>query len=211
MDLEQIRREYLAGGLRRKNLKSDPFEQFQDWLALALRSNIPDPTAMTLATVDGAGQPSQRIVLLKHSDNKGLVFYTNYESQKGRDIVGNSNVSLHFPWHGIERQVLIKGTAEKVTQAESEQYFATRPRESQIAAWASPQSRELPTRQALLNRYQEKEIEFDDKKVRLPDFWGGYRVVPDYFEFWQGGAHRLHDRFRYTRAGLSWQIVRLAP
>lgn len=212
MDLEQIRREYLLGGLRREHLDENPFVQFKTWLQQAVASQIPDPTAMVLATVDAEGQPDQRIVLLKQMDERGLVFYTNYNSKKSRDIGINPKVSLHFPWHMMERQVRVNGVARRLSPAESLKYFISRPPESQVAAWASPQSERIQSRQFLLEQFQRMKEKFSDGKVPLPDFWGGYRVVPHRFEFWQGGSNRLHDRFEYLRTSEgTWDIGRLAP
>lgn len=211
VDLEEIRREYLRDGLQRKDLSEDPIRQFEIWLRQAMEAGIQDPTAMTLATVDAAGQPSQRIVLLKHVDTRGFVFYTNYESHKAQDIAANSKVSLHFPWHVLERQVKICGVAAKVSHVESLKYFATRPQESQLAAWASAQSRPVSSRQLLMKQFNAMKEKFRQGQIPLPDFWGGYRVEPTVIEFWQGGAHRLHDRFQYTRTDRGWSIERLAP
>ncbi len=212
MDLEQIRREYLLGGLRREHLHDNPFQQFEVWLQQAVTSQIPDPTAMVLATVDAEGQPDQRIVLLKQMDEQGLVFYTNYASKKARDIAVNAKVSLHFPWHMMERQVRINGTASRLSTAESLKYFVSRPPESQVAAWASQQSSRISSRRFLLDQFERMKEKFADGKIPLPDFWGGYRVVPNRFEFWQGGASRLHDRFEYLRTATgAWDIGRLAP
>ncbi|TQV79500.1 pyridoxamine 5'-phosphate oxidase [Exilibacterium tricleocarpae] len=212
MDIDQIRREYLQGGLRREDLRDDPMAHFDLWLEQAIASGVPDPTAMTLATVDSAGRPSQRIVLLKHVDSRGFVFFTNYESRKASDIAANPQVSLHFPWHGMERQVKVCGRAAKVPAAETLKYFITRPKDSQLAAWASAQSRPVSSRQLLLQQFQAMKKKFGAGEVPVPDFWGGFRVVPEQMEFWQGGASRLHDRFEYRlqEAG-SWQIERLAP
>jgi pyridoxamine 5'-phosphate oxidase len=211
VDLEAIRREYLKAGLKRSDLSEDPISQFNLWLRQAIDADITDPTAFTLATVDAAGRPSQRIVLLKQADERGFVFYTNYESHKARDINHNPQVSLHFPWHALERQIKICGTAEKVSHAESLKYFATRPQESQLAAWASAQSRPVSSRQLLMQQFNAMKEKFKQGKIPLPDFWGGYRVVPTVIEFWQGGAYRLHDRFQYTRTDNGWSIERLAP
>lgn len=212
MDLEQIRREYLLGGLRRENLKVCPFEQFELWMTQAVKAGLDDPTAMVLATVNEMGQPNQRIVLLKHLDSAGFIFYTNYRSMKAQDIATNPRVSLHFPWHGLERQVRVLGQAEKVSTSESLKYFLSRPLGSQLAAWASTQSHKIESRQFLLQQYESMKSKFANKQVPLPDFWGGYRIKPHTFEFWQGGAQRLHDRFQYSReeAG-TWAIERLAP
>ncbi|NIB43577.1 pyridoxamine 5'-phosphate oxidase [Pseudomaricurvus alkylphenolicus] len=211
MKLDTFRREYLIGGLKREELLENPIDQFEAWLKQAIEAEIPDPTAVTVATVDAGGQPSQRIVLLKQVDQRGFVFYTNYESKKARDIEGNPLVSLHFPWHPIERQVKICGRAEKVSAAESLKYFSSRPAESQLAAWASAQSRPVSSRQLLMQQFQAMKEKFKQGQIPLPDFWGGFRVVPSSVEFWQGGANRLHDRFQYTRDGDDWRIERLAP
>lgn len=211
VELEQIRREYLLGGLRRQDLAEEPYEQFRIWMEQAITAGLPDPTAMTLATVDAQGQPSQRIVLLKHLDQQGLVFYTNYNSNKACDIQQNERVSLHFPWHMMERQVKITGRARRVPTAESMKYFLSRPRDSQLAAWASHQSHPLSSRSLLLNQFARIKEKFQHGEVPLPDFWGGFRVCPQQFEFWQGGENRLHDRFQYSRVENGWDITRLAP
>lgn len=211
MDLEDVRREYLLGGLKRENLSDNPFTQFELWMDQAIKSKIPDPTAMTLATVDSHNQPSQRIVLLKQVDSQGFVFFTNYGSAKARDIAVNAKVSLHFPWHMMERQVSVNGTASQISVAESLKYFLTRPRESQLAAWASKQSQKINSRTFLMSQYASMKAKFEAGEVPLPDFWGGYRVVPLSFEFWQGGGSRLHDRFRYTKEPGGWSVERLAP
>lgn len=212
MDLDKIRREYLAGGLRRDNLADNPLDQFEDWLSQAVESGVPDPTAMVLATVNADGQPSQRIVLLKHLDKNGFVFFTNYHSAKASDIAVNRRVSLHFPWHMMERQVRIAGIAQKISMQESLKYFVTRPKESQVAAWASAQSQRISSRSFLLQQFASMKEKFSKAEVPLPDFWGGYRVIPHHFEFWQGGASRLHDRFEYSlQNDDTWNIERLAP
>lgn len=211
MDLEAIRREYLLGGLRRKTLKQDPFSQFELWMQQAIASQLPDPTAMVLATVDGNNQPAQRIVLLKHFDAQGFVFYTNYHSAKARQIALNKQVSLMFPWHSMERQVRLCGEVSKVSKAESTNYFRSRPKHSQLAAWASAQSQPIGSRQVLQDEFERIKNKFAEAEVPVPDFWGGYRIVPNLFEFWQGGANRLHDRFEYKKEGIQWQINRLAP
>lgn len=212
MDLEQIRREYLLGGLRREALAENPITQFKQWLGEAVASAIPDPTAMVLATVDQGGQPDQRIVLLKNLDLRGFIFYTNYESKKAHDMAANPKVSLHFPWHMMERQVRVNGVVEKISLVESIKYFASRPEESQIAAWASKQSSRIDSRAFLLQQFANMKAKFANGQIPLPDFWGGYRVKPLRFEFWQGGANRLHDRFEYLlQEDNKWEIGRLAP
>jgi pyridoxamine 5'-phosphate oxidase len=210
-DLEEMRRDYLQGGLHRKDLADDPIVQFERWLQQSIDADIPDPTAMTVATVDADGQPSQRIVLLKHLDERGFVFYTNYESHKAQDITINPKISLHFPWHVLERQVKICGVASKVSSVESLKYFASRPQESQLAAWASAQSRPISSRQLLMQQFNAMKEKFKQGHIPLPIFWGGYRVEPKTIEFWQGGGNRLHDRFEYTRTESGWSIERLAP
>lgn len=212
MDLESLRREYLQGGLHRTDLALNPFDQFERWMQQAIELELADPTAMTVATVSAEGQPSQRIVLLKQFDQRGFVFYTNYGSRKAEDLAQNPRISLHFPWHVIERQVTISGIANKISTAESLKYFFSRPKDSQLAAIASHQSRVLSSRTLLLNQFESLKQKFQAGEVPYPDFWGGYRVEAREIEFWQGGAKRLHDRFRYrlTEAG-AWQIDRLAP
>ncbi len=211
MDLEALRREYLKDGLERENLADDPFDQFEKWMAQFLELGLADPTAMTVATVAQDGQPSQRIVLLKHVDQSGFVFYTNYSSRKANEIDANPKISLHFPWHAVERQVKVCGVAEKVSPAESLRYFTSRPKGSQLAAAASPQSKVISSRSLLLNEFERLKQKFREGEIPLPDFWGGYRVVPSEIEFWQGGQNRLHDRFRYTWSEDAWKIDRLAP
>lgn len=211
MDISHFRREYLKGGLQRKDLADDPVEQFTIWFEQARKADIADPTAMVLATVDGTGRPSQRTVLLKYYDNDGYVFFTNYESRKAREIAGNHKVSLLFIWLELERQIQITGDAEKISVAESARYFMSRPRESQVAAWVSSQSHRLSSRQMLLQKFAEMKTKMGEGKVPLPSFWGGYKVVPDDFEFWQGRKNRLHDRFHYTSSSDGWEIERLAP
>ncbi len=217
LDLETIRREYLMGGLRRGNLADNPFDQFERWMSDAISSRIPDPTAMCLATVDANHRPHQRLVLLKKSSPEGLVFFTNLNSAKAQHIAANAQVSLHFPWHMMERQVRVEGVAHKLSVTEALAYFVTRPQESQLAAWASPQSQTISSRNILLQQFHAMKEKFKQGAIPLPDFWGGYRVVPERFEFWQGRANRLHDRFEYLHTTASdgaestWQINRLAP
>lgn len=214
MDLSQFRREYLLGGVSRKDLDPDPQKQFSLWFEQARKTSVADPTAMILATVGPDGQPSQRTVLLKYYDENGYVFFTNFESRKAREIAGNNRVSLLFVWLELERQVQINGTAERISTAESAKYFMTRPKESQIAAWVSSQSHKLSSRQILMQKFQEMKFKIGEGKVPLPSFWGGYRVTPKEIEFWQGRKSRLHDRFLYTRTDSTpsgWIIDRLSP
>jgi len=213
VDLSQFRREYLKGGLSRADLDKDPVLQFSVWFEQARKTEIADPTAMVLATVSSNGRPSQRTVLLKYFDQKGLVFFTNFESRKALEIKGNSQVSLLFVWLELERQVMINGVASKISVAESAKYFMSRPKESQMAAWVSSQSHPLTSKQILMQKFQEMKTKIGEGKVPLPSFWGGYRVAPLEIEFWQGGQNRLHDRFLYTKdesAG-DWTVNRLAP
>lgn len=209
---EDFRREYLAGGLRRDSLAACPMEQFDLWLKQAVDGGLCDPTAMVLGTVDEAGLPWQRIVLMKGVSSAGFVFYTNYDSAKARAIAATGQVSLHFPWNELDRQVIVGGTVEKISVDESTRYFLSRPRESQLAAWASQQSESIANEAALEQRLQAVKDRFGEGEIPLPDFWGGFRVIPQRMEFWQGGAHRLHDRFLYTQEnGTEWSIEQLQP
>jgi pyridoxamine 5'-phosphate oxidase len=177
-----------------------------------IAAQIPDPSAMTIATVDAAGQPSQRIVLLKQVDERGFVFYTNLRSRKAQDLKQNPKISLHFPWHFLERQVKVCGIAEQLSSAEALKYFLTRPRESQLGAWTSQQSRPISSRALLMQQFETMKNKFAKGQIPLPDFWGGFRVKPHQIEFWQGGEHRLHDRFQYNlQQDNSWAIERLEP
>tara|TARA_R110001599_G_scaffold166477_1_gene355975 strand:- start:99 stop:734 length:636 start_codon:yes stop_codon:yes gene_type:complete len=211
MSLEDSRREYQYGRLRRESLKESPFEQFNLWMEQAIHSDLSDPTAMCLATVNAEGKPWQRTVLLKGMDERGLMFYTNLGSRKAREMSGNPNVSLIFPWMRMDRQVIVGGQVERLTKTEVLSYFLKRPRGSQLAAWASQQSSRLNSRQALEAQFIQMKEKFAAGEIPVPDFWGGYRVVPSEFEFWQGGENRLHDRFQYLRAENGWAILRLAP
>ena len=211
MSLEDSRREYQYGRLRRESLKESPFEQFNLWMEQAIHSDLSDPTAMCLATVNAEGKPWQRTVLLKGMDERGLMFYTNLGSRKAREMSGNPNVSLIFPWMRMDRQVIVGGQVERLTKTEVLSYFLKRPRGSQLAAWASQQSSRLSSRQALEAQFIQMKEKFAAGEIPVPDFWGGYRVVPSEFEFWQGGENRLHDRFQYLRAENGWTILRLAP
>lgn len=212
MKIDDIRRRYTKEKLDLDLLDTDPIVQFEKWLKDAIAAELPDPTAMCVATVDASGQPSQRIVLLKDVSHNGFVFYTNLGSRKAQELSVNPKVSLHFPWHPLERQVIVYGEAERVSAAQVAKYFLSRPKESQLAAWASEQSRPISTRQALMQKFAEIKHKFEHGEVPLPSFWGGFLVRPKQIEFWQGGDHRLHDRFMYrVQPDNSWQIERLCP
>ena len=210
-DPSQLRVDYKRAALSERDAASDPFELFTRWFDEAVAAAIPEPNAMTLATVDGAGRPAARIVLMKGIDARGVVFHTNYDSRKGRDLAGNPRAALLFFWVELERQVRIDGTAERVSAEDSDAYFAARPRGSQISAWASPQSAPVADRAWLEARFAECEARFASGAVPRPPNWGGVRVVPDRFEFWQGRESRLHDRLVWSRDGDGWTIGRLAP
>lgn len=210
-DIADIRREYTRGGLRRSDLPANPLDLFERWLKQACDAKLADPTAMSVATVDEHGQPYQRIVLLKHYDEKGMVFYTNMGSRKAHHLENNPRISLLFPWHMLERQVMVLGRVEKLPALEVLKYFHSRPKDSQIGAWVSKQSSRISARGVLESKFLELKQKFQNGEVPLPSFWGGFRVVIDSVEFWQGGEHRLHDRFFYQRQDEGWQIDRLAP
>lgn len=212
MKIDAIRRSYTKDKLELDKLNPDPIAQFELWLKDAIAAELPDPTAMCVASVDAHGQPSQRLVLLKDVGVDGFTFYTNLGSRKATELSSNPKVCLHFPWHPLERQVIVYGTAERVTATQVAKYFLSRPKESQLAAWASEQSRPVSTRQALLQKFAEIKHKFEHGEVPLPSFWGGFLVRPHKIEFWQGGEHRLHDRFMYSKsADGSWGIERLCP
>lgn len=211
IDLENLRREYRARPLSRDDLAGDPVVQFQQWFTEALEANVIDPNAMSIATVGDDGQPSLRMVLLKYFDGTGFVFYTNLESRKAREMANNSRVALLFYWAEISRQVRVTGRATRISAAESLRYFLTRPRDSQIGAWVSEQSRAIEGRQFLEARFAELKARFAVGDVPLPAFWGGYRVAIHTVEFWQARENRLHDRFLYSHSGTGWTINRLAP
>ncbi len=198
--------------LRKKDLDPNPFTQFGNWYNQALGADLIEPTGMTLATAGKNGVPSARVVLLKGYDERGFVFFTNYESPKGRELAENPNVCLNFFWAKLERQIRINGVASKVAHEESETYFKSRPIGSQMGAWASRQSSVLRNREELVERLQQVMARYPDGQVPLPPHWGGYRVVPSLFEFWQGRPNRLHDRFLYTKAQSGvWKLERLSP
>ena len=210
VDLLQLRREFSEKGLTRKELSDDPFVQFERWMDEATQAGLTLPNAMSLATSNQDGV-SIRTVLLKSFDQAGFVFFTNYNSKKSKQIQDNPKAALLFPWLDLERQVKISGRVEKLSTLESIKYFSTRPKDSQVGAWASQQSSKISSRQVLLSQFASMREKFSKGEVPLPDFWGGYRVVADSIEFWQGRENRLHDRFVYTVDEGNWTISRLAP
>jgi len=209
-DLASLRRDYALATLDELEVTPDPMEQFARWFADARRAGVDEPNAMTLGTADEHGFPSGRTVLLKGADERGFVFFTNYESRKGRELAQNPRASLVFFWKPIERQICVAGTIERTSRAESEEYFEKRPAESQLGAWASAQSRPVASRLDLEARLTEARARFPEK-IPCPPHWGGYRLTPTRVEFWQGRTGRLHDRIGYTRDGGAWRIERLAP
>lgn len=210
IELANLRSEYALKTLDEGQVDRDPLKQFGVWMVEAIHAQVPEPTAATLATVNGAGRPSARIVLLKGMDPRGFVFYTNYSSRKGQDLALNPGACLNFFWKELERQVRIEGTVEKVTAEESDAYYATRPLGSRIGAWASPQSARIDDRAWLEKRFEELSAQHGEMPGR-PPHWGGYRVLPEYIEFWQGRQSRLHDRIAYSRAASGWETYRIAP
>jgi len=213
VNIAELRREYRRAALTESDVDPDPIRQFERWLQEAIAAELPEPTAMTLATVDAAGRPDARIVLLKGADERGFVFFTNYESRKGLELAVRPATALLFHWIELERQVRIEGTASKVTADESDAYFASRPRPARLGAWASPQSRVIADRGWLDHELALARDRFAaaGEAVPRPPYWGGYRVMPEVFEFWQGRESRLHDRLRYRRNAALWRIERLAP
>jgi pyridoxamine 5'-phosphate oxidase len=212
IDLAALRQDYVAHGLRRADLDPDPIRQFDAWFGEAAAAEIPDVNAVALATAGADGAPAVRVVLLKEVSNRGFVFFTNHESEKGRHLAENPRASLNFFWEPLERQIRINGRVERTSREESEAYFHSRPRGSQISAWSSRQSEVVDARRVLDARFAKMEERYAGGEVPLPPHWGGYRVLPEMIEFWQGRTNRLHDRFRYTRqVDGSWRIDRLAP
>ena len=215
MDLSGLREEYGRGGLDVPDLADDPIEMFQRWLRQAVEAGVHEPNAMVLSTATPEGGPSSRMVLLKGVGPDGFVLYTNRASRKGAELAANPRCALLFPWHPLERQVRVEGVAEVLDRAEVEAYFRSRPRSAQIGAWASPQSQEVDSRSALEASYARAEERFgaedDAGEVPVPPHWGGYRVVPEVVEFWQGRPSRMHDRLVYRRDGAGWDVGRLAP
>jgi pyridoxamine 5'-phosphate oxidase len=210
-DISMLRRSYSLKELSENSVSSDPISQFSVWMNEAISSNLLEPNAMILATASKKGIPSGRTVLLKGFNESGFVFYTNYESAKASNLFENPIASLLFLWLELERQIRITGKVEKVSQAESEEYFRSRPRESQLGAWASKQSSVIANREVLEKKFEGMREKFEGKEIPLPPFWGGYRVIPQRIEFWQGRENRLHDRISYTLHAGKWKIERLSP
>ena len=210
IDLTNLRKEFRQNGINRSELDNDPFKQFSLWFSQAIKVGIVEPSAMSLATADEK-EIGIRTVLLKHFDDKGFVFFTNYVSKKSQQIEVKPQAALLFPWLDLGRQVKIIGGVEKVKTLESIKYFASRPKDSQLGAWASQQSATISSRSLLVSQFESMKNKFSKGEVPLPDFWGGYRVIPESIEFWQGRESRLHDRFIYQRSESGWSISRLSP
>ena len=211
MDIGSLRREYESQGLEREALADDPATQFEKWFREAQEAGVADVNAMSMASVDPSGMPCVRTVLLKAFDEEGFVFFTNYESHKGREIAANPRIALLFPWLELNRQVIVQGMAKKVSEAISRRYFNSRPRSSQLSAWASRQSEQVDSRRTLEQKLAVLSQRYGEDEIPLPPFWGGYRLVPQRVEFWQGRPNRLHDRFEYILDQGRWLIRRLQP
>ena len=212
MDLSDLRKEYVQSKLSYDSLLKDPITQFEVWFKEAQRAQVVESNAMSLATVGEGNIPNLRTVLLKYFDERGFVFFTNYKSQKSKEIAINPRVALLFPWLSLERQVKIIGRAEKISRADSLKYFLSRPKNSQLGAWVSQQSSVISSRKVLMDKFFELKEKFSNGEIPIPDFWGGYRVIPEKMEFWQGGAYRLHDRFLYTKEPDNrWSTAIISP
>ena len=208
-DLSNLRKEYLQSGIIKEDLSQNPIEQFSLWFSQAMDADIIEPSAMSLATSDDS--IGIRTVLLKYFDERGFVFFTNYESKKSKQIQNNPQAAILFPWLALERQVKIIGSVEKITKLESFKYFSSRPKDSQLGAWSSQQSSKISSRSVLAEQFASMKKKFSSGEIPLPDFWGGYRVIPKSIEFWQGRENRLHDRFIYELSSGQWTISRLSP
>jgi pyridoxamine 5'-phosphate oxidase len=210
LDISSLRRQYTKKSLSANNVSQDPLKQFIKWFEEVLKSDFLEPNAMTLATSTKDGKPSARVILLKEFDEKGFVFYSNYKSKKGKEVESNPNACLLFYWDKLERQIRVEGKVEKLSKAESETYFKTRPYKSRVGAWASNQSSVIESRSVIIKEFLKYLVKYG-KNVPLPPTWGGYRLIPEYYEFWQGRPNRLHDRISYTKYKNLWKIERLAP
>jgi pyridoxamine 5'-phosphate oxidase len=211
MAIADLRTDYALRGLTEADAGDDPFRLFDRWFADALAAGVPEPNAMTLATCTPEGVPSARVVLLKIADDRGFAFFTNYDSRKGAELANNPRAALVFLWPALERQVRVEGRVERTTEAESDEYFVSRPVNSRLGAWASAQSSIIPDRAALERQHEELVARYPDGNIPRPPHWGGYRVVPSVFEFWQGRPSRLHDRIRFRKADAGWSRDRLSP
>jgi pyridoxamine 5'-phosphate oxidase len=209
--IADLRRDYTLQSLLETDVDRNPIGQFQQWFAQAVEAQVPEPNAMTLATASPDGIPAARIVLLKEVDDRGFTFFTNYHSDKGKELDRNPQAALVFLWHELERQVRIQGCVERVEVQDSDRYFASRPHNSRLGAWASHQSEVIPDRTVLDQRLAKLQVEYEGREVPRPDYWGGFRVIPQTIEFWQGRSNRLHDRIRYRLQDGGWCIERLSP